>query len=195
MWTNGGPGCSSMEGATTEISPLVLLNVKSSGAGLFSKAWSENPYAWNTNAHVLFVDQPRYVGYSTGTGSKIQSSTDAAIDIITFIKKWYTLFPGMQRLKLIIAGESYAGHYVPAWAGAMMNHNDKTSDPNEKINLGGIALGNACVDDNVQIEGKKYIEFLGIAKLLPPGAKPSSAAAAEAVAASHLGHVITFFCS
>ena len=25
LWTNGGPGCSSMEGATTEISPAVRL--------------------------------------------------------------------------------------------------------------------------------------------------------------------------
>ena len=28
LWSNGGPGCTSMEGATTEIGPLLLKGVK-----------------------------------------------------------------------------------------------------------------------------------------------------------------------
>lgn len=47
---------------------------------------SSNPFAWNHRAHVLFVDQPRYVGYSTGSGPFVLNSKDAALDMVQFIR-------------------------------------------------------------------------------------------------------------
>lgn len=38
LWSNGGPGCTSMEGATTEIGPLLLKGVKT-GAGYTGGTW------------------------------------------------------------------------------------------------------------------------------------------------------------
>jgi len=38
LWSNGGPGCTSMEGATTEIGPLLLKGVKT-GAGYTGETW------------------------------------------------------------------------------------------------------------------------------------------------------------
>ena len=66
-----------MEGATTEHGPLVLFDIKESVLG-HSGQLSPNPYAWNRNAHVVYVDQPRYVGFSCGTG-KQQSSPELEI--------------------------------------------------------------------------------------------------------------------
>ena len=85
LWSNGGPGCSAMEGATTEHGPLVLFDVKESVLGHSGKL-SANPYAWNKKAHVVYVDQPRYVGFSCGTGEYVTSSVDAGLDIVQFIK-------------------------------------------------------------------------------------------------------------
>jgi carboxypeptidase C (cathepsin A) len=41
-------------------------------------------------------------------------------------------------VQLIIAGESYGGRYVPAWAGAIMDYNKAN---NNAINFAGIAIG------------------------------------------------------
>jgi carboxypeptidase C (cathepsin A) len=66
VWTNGGPGCTAMEGATTENGPLFLLDIKEACSGSkcdYTGQFSANPYAWNAHANVLYLDQPRNVGY------------------------------------------------------------------------------------------------------------------------------------
>jgi carboxypeptidase C (cathepsin A) len=59
FWTNGGPGCSAMEGAINELGPLSLFKAKD-GSDLYTGALSDNPYSWNAYAHLVTVDQPRY---------------------------------------------------------------------------------------------------------------------------------------
>lgn len=73
---------------------------------------------------MLYLDQPRYVGYSFGYGDKVHSSVEAAQDFVTFYNSWVEIFPQFKGRELIIAGESYGGHYVPAWTGAIMDFNE-----------------------------------------------------------------------
>eukprot|EP00040_Diaphanoeca_grandis_P029299 m.171304 g.171304 ORF g.171304 m.171304 type:complete len:709 (-) comp31645_c0_seq1:143-2269(-) len=163
FWTNGGPGCSSMEGAIGELGPLSLINSESKSR-LFTGQLSDNPYSWNAYAHLVFVDQPRYVGFSYGSGPRITSSEDAGKDIAVFIKKFLKTYEDVfqdTNPEVYIAGESYAGHYVPAWSRALLK--------DSSINFKGIALGNSCVDDAIQIDNTKYREFLHRENLLPPG--------------------------
>lgn len=49
LWLNGGPGCSSVSGMMSELGPYVV----DKGLNL-----TLNPYAWNREANVLFVEQP-----------------------------------------------------------------------------------------------------------------------------------------
>jgi len=56
IWLNGGPGCSSMLGAYTELVPY---NYAYSATGnstddIFKMIYKK--YAWNNNANVMFVD-------------------------------------------------------------------------------------------------------------------------------------------
>ena len=86
IWTNGGPGCSSMEGASTENTPLSLFDIKeacSSGECDYTGQLSTNPYGWNARANVLYIDQPRFVGFSYGYGDFVTSSIDAGTDFVT----------------------------------------------------------------------------------------------------------------
>ena len=73
----------------------------------YSQQFSRNPNSWNAHANVLYLDQPRYVGYSFGYGDKVHSSVEAAKDFVTFYNEWIQVFPEYKGRKLIIAGESY----------------------------------------------------------------------------------------
>jgi len=161
VWSNGGPGCSAMEGMTTEHGPFVLYGVKEDG-DLFGGRLSKNPYSWNKQAHVLYVDQPRYVGYSCGLGPFITSSADAGQDMVTFLRGWRLLFPEHAHRNIIFATESYGGHYVPAWATAVFDYNLHTT---WRLNLVGIAIGNGIIDDAVQ--SSSFPEFAERLGLLP----------------------------
>jgi carboxypeptidase C (cathepsin A) len=58
-----------------------------------------------------------------------------------------------RQLELIIAGESYGGHYTPFTARKMLEYNAY------KFNLKAIAIGNGWVDATAQYLG--YTEFAG----------------------------------
>ncbi|XP_028091622.1 serine carboxypeptidase II-3-like [Camellia sinensis] len=112
LWLNGGPGCSSFgNGAMMELGPF---RVNSDGLTL-----SENKYAWNNAANILFLESPAGVGFSySNTTSDYDKSGDArtAADSYTFLVNWLERFPKYKTRDFFITGESYAGHYVPQLA-------------------------------------------------------------------------------
>jgi pimeloyl-ACP methyl ester carboxylesterase len=136
IWSNGGPGCSAMEGATTENGPLRLLDVKKGSEALTTHQLTDNWASWNQYASVLYVDQPRYVGFSMGSGPKVTSSKDAGIDFVQFVLGFMELFPEYRRSDVFLSSESYGGHFVPAWADAVMDYN-------EQQKAGGSPLGSS----------------------------------------------------
>jgi len=189
VWSNGGPGCSAMEGMTTEHGPLVLFGARD-GGDLFPGKLSENPYSWNRNAHVLYVDQPRYVGYSCGTGPSVTSSEGVGKDFVAFLRGWMRLFPEHSQRELVLASESYGGRYVTAWYAAIKDHNSRVSDE-ERLTTTGIILGNGFVDEAAQ--GYSFAEFARRQGLIPAHSFPTSSKQAREMIAKNLGYQPNYY--
>ncbi|XP_028782406.1 serine carboxypeptidase-like 27 [Neltuma alba] len=141
LWLNGGPGCSSIAyGLAEEIGPF---RISSDGKSLYM-----NPYAWNNLANILFIESPAGVGFSySNETSDLYSAGDqrTAEDAYTFLVNWFERFPQYKYRDFYIAGESYAGHYVPQLAQLVYHKNKGVQKP--IINLKGFMVGNAVTDD------------------------------------------------
>ena len=108
IWFNGGPGCSSMLGFMQEHGPYSL----DDGATNFTK----NDYSWNKEATVIYFESPAGVGFSIcGDVAECHfNDTNSADDnLAAVLALMETKFPELQANDLYIAGESYAGIYVP----------------------------------------------------------------------------------
>ncbi|KAG1850202.1 Alpha/Beta hydrolase protein [Suillus subalutaceus] len=104
FWTNGGPGCSSLEGLLQENGP-------------FSWAWGQakatvNQQSWTNLSSVLWVEQPVGTGFSQGIPNA-QNEDDVATQLVGFMQQFLEVFSELKGKKLYLTGESYAGTYVP----------------------------------------------------------------------------------
>jgi len=74
IWFNGGPGCSSMLGLFAENGPYII----DDGETIIKP----NPWPWNKNASLLFIESPAGVGFSlaNGTGDTLHSDLSQSED-------------------------------------------------------------------------------------------------------------------
>lgn len=136
LWLNGGPGCSSLTGLFFE------LGSSSIGSGLKP---IYNPHSWNSNASVIYLDQPINVGYSYSSES-VSNTVAAGQDVYAFLELFFKKFPQYAKNPFHIAGESYAGHYIPVFASEILSHEDRG------FNLTSVLIGNGLTDPLTQYE-------------------------------------------
>jgi len=136
LWLNGGPGCSSLTGLFLELGPASIdKNLKI----------HNNPYSWNANASVIFLDQPVNVGYSY-SGSSVSNTIAAGKDVYALLTLFFKQFPEYAKQDFHIAGESYAGHYIPVFTSEILSHKKRN------INLKSVLIGNGLTDGLTQYE-------------------------------------------
>ncbi|XP_026726820.1 venom serine carboxypeptidase-like isoform X1 [Trichoplusia ni] len=138
IWLQGGPGASSLTGLFDEIGPFTVIN----------ETLKRNPYSWLSNHSLLFIDNPVGTGYSF-TEHEDGFAKDMATysqHLYTALKQFLQMFPELRPAPLFLAGESYAGKYVPAMAMEIHKRKDKIGSD---INLEGLIIGNAYVDPDM----------------------------------------------
>jgi len=104
--------------------------------------FTENKSAWNNNAHVLFIDQPLGTGFSFANSvfDHRINEHQVSLDFFNFLINFYNKYPEFKHRELYLAGESFAGHYIPAIANFLHATKIKIVRPD------GIMIGNGWVD-------------------------------------------------
>ncbi|GKT87908.1 carboxypeptidase Y precursor [Colletotrichum tofieldiae] len=87
----------------------------------------------------LGVDKPVNVGYSY-SGSSVSNTVAAGKDVYALLSLFFHQFPEYSKQDFHIAGESYAGHYIPVFASEILSHEDRN------INLKSVLIGNGLTD-------------------------------------------------
>ncbi|GJN02294.1 hypothetical protein PR202_ga19628 [Eleusine coracana subsp. coracana] len=99
--------------------------------------------------NLLFLEAPVGVGFSyTNRSSDLRRLGDrvTAQDSYSFLLNWFNKFPEFKNRDFYIAGESYAGHYVPQLAELIYDGN-KGASRDRVINIKGFMIGNAVLND------------------------------------------------
>ncbi|KAF9558963.1 serine carboxypeptidase [Agrocybe pediades] len=153
LWFNGGPGSSSMIGLLQENGPCRITNDSSSVV--------LNPYSWNNEANILFIDQPVGVGFSHGD-LKVGTSEQAAADVWSFLQIFLAdkRFSHLQKNKLALWTESYGGHYGPTFAAHFLRQNLAILErkaSGQILNLEVLGIGDGLTNPLLQYPG--YIEY------------------------------------
>lgn len=145
VWLNGGPGSSSLIGLLTENGQFNTNDRSLDAHGNISLLY--NPYAWTKAASVIYVEQPKGVGFSYCVKESDCVNTDESVgeDFADFLDEWFKGFSEFKSNDFYITGESYAGIYIPE----IMNALDKRGS----TNLKGAAIGDGCIGNEVSTCG------------------------------------------
>jgi len=135
IYMNGGPGASSMFANFLLNGPLRINH----GSGPDDYSVYLNPEgSWSDTVHLVFVDQPIGTGFSYGEplNTTMEQTSE---EFVNFFHKLYEMYPQFVGRDLYIAGESYAGKYVPRYTYALLKENEKLGS--RKFNIKSSFMG------------------------------------------------------
>lgn len=135
LWLNGGPGCSSLLGALSELGPYYVKEDLSLG---------ERANHWNAKYNLLVIDQPVDTGFSyvssKSSGALVGNMEQMGDDLYWAVAEIMRAFPEFAT-ELYLTGESYAGKYLPALA-----HRCFIAEDQELVPLRGVAIGDGLTE-------------------------------------------------
>ncbi|KAJ7521176.1 hypothetical protein O6H91_19G041400 [Diphasiastrum complanatum] len=159
LWLQGGPGCSSMIGNFYEFGPW------RTSADL---QLQRNEAPWNHRFGVLFVDNPVGSGFSIAENDEdVPTNQDqAASHLYSALLSFFESHQSFRQRPFFIAGESYAGKYVPALGHHIMKRMEESAPllrrelrdlelkglKRTPFRLDGLIIGNGLTDPKIQVQ-------------------------------------------
>ncbi|CAH2104270.1 unnamed protein product [Euphydryas editha] len=134
IWLQGGPGATSLVGLFSEMGPFEYID----------NQLKLRDTSWSKLFSMVFIDNPVGAGFSF-TDSKEGYSKNMDMyseNLYRAVKQLVILYPELSSSPLYVAGESYAGRYVPGLAKKILDG----SISDKSINLQGIMMGNPILD-------------------------------------------------
>ncbi|KAM3586229.1 Cell death protease [Umbelopsis sp. WA50703] len=126
-----------LENGPYRVNPDLSVNISSGG--------------WQDHANIVFVDQPVGTGFSfADTDSYVRNMTEVGTSFTKFLDLFFEVFPDRATNELYLAGESFAGTYIPYIAHQMLRENEETDS--NKYNLKGLVIGNGWISPRHQYE-------------------------------------------
>jgi len=122
---------------------------------------------------VLFIDSPAGSGYSIAEKDEDipTDENQVAEHLYIALKQLYNSLPEFSNRLLFVAGESYAGKYVPALGHYILMKSKKNSTDNEELGslgyggsklpfgLGGLLIGNGLTDPEIQVQTHANVAY------------------------------------
>ncbi|KAJ0390891.1 hypothetical protein P43SY_011876 [Pythium insidiosum] len=141
LWLSGSPGSSGLTSMLTENGPCTIND------DLTTKP---NPHSWTNEANMVWLDQPTGVGFSFSThpDETKTAKQDVGANIYWFLQGFLAKHPELENRDVFLAGEGYAGHYVPLAAHYIQKQNEIAE--NKPIKLQGVAIGNGFTNAEAQ---------------------------------------------
>jgi carboxypeptidase C (cathepsin A) len=135
LWSNGGPGASSMYGFLNENGPY---NVGPDGNLV--------PFvgSWTSVANYLAFDHPLGVGMSFPFKGQISHGVQQGADQLAHALTHVVARDGLQQSPLFLTGESYGGTYMPLLAKRLL-------DTHAPVKLGGVVLADGWIAPETQV--------------------------------------------
>ena len=79
--------------------------------------------SWTDLADIVYLDQPVGTGFSYGN-SYITSMDEIGEEFLQFMRAFLAKYPEYRARDIYIAGESYAGKYIPLFATKLLGSSD-----------------------------------------------------------------------
>lgn len=134
VWLQGGPGSASTGGLLLENGPLLFQPGTAKPA--------RNTFSWSNLTNMVWIDQPVGTGFSVGKPN-ITNQYELTDQFMGFWKNFVDTFD-MHGYKVYLAGESYAGFYVPYIANGFLDANDS-----KYFNLKGAAINDPVMGNDI----------------------------------------------
>ena len=150
LWSNGGPGASSMYGFFSENGPYTIIP---------DGRLRAYPDSWSNIANYLVFDHPLGTGLSFPVGGMYPGDLDQGIAQLRNSLGHVIDRHGLEDSPLYLVGESYGGTYMPVLAKRLLAANERGAD----FELGGVVIVAGWVDPLVQVgTSAKYALMHGL---------------------------------